>query len=196
MRFLLFDVKPWPDQVDNYLNTAAALRPHLDASGGCEFIDRFRRLEDPAWLLSFQIWINEEALARWRGHTTHHDAQVSGRQSIFEDYRLRVGEVIREETPGQPAWQTQTVKMQSRYVVLTDTLGAGSSSPQFASIYRQGAMLRVNEVQSFAEALDALEECRIGGAVTRAWIGTIDRDYGMFDRAQAPQHYPPVHRRD
>lgn len=194
MRFLLFDVKPWEDQVNQYLSIAASLRPEMDACGGCEFIDRFRRMEDPAWILSFQIWRDEASLVKWRQHATHHHAQVTGREKVFEDYRLRVGEVVRAETPGKPAWQQQTITREGRYVVMTDAQGQLSPAPQFKSLYRDGAMLSVVQVQSFAAALDAMEECRIGGAVTQAWIGVIERDYGMFDRAQAPQHYPPVKR--
>ena len=39
---LLFEVTPREGHVDEYRATAAALRPQLDASGGCLFIDRFR----------------------------------------------------------------------------------------------------------------------------------------------------------
>ncbi|MDQ3261345.1 MAG: antibiotic biosynthesis monooxygenase [Pseudomonadota bacterium] len=190
----MFDVKPWPDRVDQYLGIAAGLRPQLDALGGCEFIDRFSHLEDPAWLLSFQIWRDEASLVRWRQDAQHHEAQVIGRHEVFEDYRIRVGEVVRDETPGKPAFQISNVLRDRPYVVLTESLGAISPPAQFASLYRPGATLRVLEAPSFAAALDAMEECRNGGVVTRAWIAVVERDYGLFQRDQAPQAYPPVTR--
>lgn len=186
MRFLLFDVKPWPERVAQYLGTAAALRPRLDALGGCEFIDRFRRSDDSAWFLSFQIWRDEAALARWRCEPRHREAQAAGRREVFQDYRLRVGEVVREETPGRAALQASSIAPYARYVVLTDAIGNIAPPAQFASIYRDGASLRVQEAASFSAALDALEDCRIGGATVRAWIGVVDRDYGMHERAEAP----------
>lgn len=58
---LLFEIKPKPETFDGYLAIAARLRPELDASGGCLFIDRFRCVREPARILSLQIWRDEAA---------------------------------------------------------------------------------------------------------------------------------------
>ena len=63
---LLFEVKPKPEAFDEYLAIAARLRPSLDKSGGCLFIDRFRCVREPARVLSPQIWRDEAAVIKWR----------------------------------------------------------------------------------------------------------------------------------
>ena len=52
---------------------------------------------------------DEAALTAWRVHAGHHGAQEAGRAQVFEDYRLRVAQVVREESPGKPAWQPKKV---------------------------------------------------------------------------------------
>ena len=44
----------------------------------------------------WSFWRDEEALKRWREHHQHQQAQQKGRGRIFEDYRIRVAEVIRD----------------------------------------------------------------------------------------------------
>ena len=104
---LFFEVTPRPGQYERYLAMAAALKPQMEALGGCLFIDRFRSLQTEGLILSFQIWRDEAALTAWRVHEAHHRTQTAGREEIFSDYRLRVAQVIRSEEPGKPAWQPQ-----------------------------------------------------------------------------------------
>ena len=205
MLALFFEVCPRPGMMQRYLDIAAGLRPQLDASGGCLFIDRFRSLDREGWMLSYQIWRDEAALTAWRVHAGHHGAQECGRGQVFEDYRLRVAQVVREETPGKPAWQPQRlntwndpVAKPPRYMVVTDSTGEApvgtDSGERYESLYRPGRFAQVLSVASLAEALDRTEVCRVGGPVESFRICEIERDYGMFDRAEAPQYYPPAQR--
>lgn len=41
---------------------------------------------------------DEEAVNRWRQQADHRRAQHKGRSEIFQDYRLRVAEVLRDYT--------------------------------------------------------------------------------------------------
>ena len=53
----------------------------------------------PGWVLSHSTWRDEKSVVRWRTEAEHHVVQEKGRYEIFEDYRLRVGEVISDTDP-------------------------------------------------------------------------------------------------
>jgi heme-degrading monooxygenase HmoA len=198
---LLFEVKPAPGKVDAYLAYAASLRDSLNQSGGCDFIDRYRNLADDGWLLSYQLWRDEAAMARWRTHGEHHIAQTAGRQGIFDDYRLRVAQVLRVETPGKPAWQATRLNTYNdpavtppRIISITESdIAAQPNGPawQYESLYRPGQFARVEAHASYASALDASEQCAVNGGTTYR-ICEVQRDYSMRKRREAPTYYPPV----
>ncbi|MGE5336317.1 MAG: antibiotic biosynthesis monooxygenase family protein [Gemmatimonadota bacterium] len=195
---LLFEVTPRPGAQDEYLAIAARLRPALDAIGGCLFIDRFRSLRRPGSLLSFQIWRDEASLVRWRVEGEHHRAQTLGRSRIFSDYRLRIAQVIRDERDDGALWRPQRLSPYNdpaarapRYVAIAESRSAGLShgtaTESFESIYRPGAFAHVFDLMSPDDAtLAAL------GQAQRLRVCEIERDYGMFDRSEAPQFYPPL----
>lgn len=205
MLALFFEVCPRPGRMQAYLDTAARLRPLLEASGGCLFIDRFKSLDRDGWLLSYQVWRDEAAMTAWRVHHGHHGAQQAGRDAIFSDYRLRVAQVVRQETPGKPAWQPQRLNTWNdpatrppRHMVVADSVDAPAGGAEYGeryeSLYRPGRFAQVRAVTSLAEALDLTEVCRIGGNIETFRVCEIERDYGMFERAEAPQYYAPVER--
>jgi heme-degrading monooxygenase HmoA len=194
MRFLLFDVKPWPTAIEQYLGIAASLRPELDASGGCDFIDRFRRVarntSDEGWLLSFQFWASEDAMVRWRGNAIHHEAQQSGRDSVFEDYRLRVGDVI------DPKTMTATEQLGDEIIMMVEsnsaslTIVGAREHHAFESIYRPGEFMHIAAL-SFAQVSRASEALEGENGIRHITLGRVERDYSLFERAQAPQHFAP-----
>jgi len=93
---VIFEVTPKADGKRVYLDMAAELRPQLEAMDGFISIERFQSLADPRKILSLSFWRDEEALKRWRTLPDHRQAQFSGRNATFEDYRLRVAEVLRD----------------------------------------------------------------------------------------------------
>lgn len=207
MLALFFEVCPRPGKMDAYLSTAAAMKPLLEETGGCSFIDRFRSLDRPGWLLSYQIWRDEAAMTRWRVHARHHQAQRAGRDEIFSDYRLRVAQVIREVVPGKPAWEPQRMNTwndptarPARHVAVAGGNGTdwpavrGAAHETYESLYRPGQHARVYATPDLAAALALIEICRDGGPVEYLRICEIERDYGMYDRDEAPQFYPGVSR--
>ena len=202
---LFFEVTPRPGQRERYLAMAAALRPDLDALGGCLFIDRFRSLQSDGLILSFQIWRDEAALTAWRVHETHHHTQAAGRTAVFSDYRLRVAQVIREEEPGKPAWQAQhragwhdAAAKPPRFVVIAESTSASLDVPSgcthetYESLKRSGEFAHLVTAPDYPTALEVTENCRIGAPAYRFRTCEVERDYGMFDRTEAPQYYPPV----
>jgi len=46
--------------------------------------------------LSLSFWENEESVVQWRNIEMHRHAQEAGRNAVFNDYRLRVANVLRD----------------------------------------------------------------------------------------------------
>jgi heme-degrading monooxygenase HmoA len=93
---VIFESWPEDGRLNEYLDTAAALRPMLDTIDGFISIERFESLTDPGKILSLSFWRDEEAIENWRRIESHRGAQSKGRAGIFKDYRLRVTGVIRD----------------------------------------------------------------------------------------------------
>jgi len=58
---------------------------------GLLWLQRYESLTVPGLLLSHQYWADEQALSAWRQNSNHLLSQREGINSIFEDYRIRVG---------------------------------------------------------------------------------------------------------
>jgi heme-degrading monooxygenase HmoA len=93
---VIFEVRPKPDQRERYLEAAARLKPLLAGIDGFISVERFESLTEPGKILSLSIWRDEAAVKRWREVEQHRRTQQAGRNAIFEDYRLRVAEVLRD----------------------------------------------------------------------------------------------------
>ena len=72
--------------------------------------------------------------------------------------------------------------------------GAIDAHETFESINRAGEFAHLFTAPNLPTALEITEHCRIGAPAYRFRVCEVERDYGMFDRAEAPQHYPPVPR--
>jgi len=93
---VIFEVWPDAEQRDNYLTTAASMRPLFENIDGFISVERFESLTEPGKLLSLSIWRDEQAVAAWRAVDAHRAVQVKGRKKMFRNYRLRVAGVIRD----------------------------------------------------------------------------------------------------
>jgi heme-degrading monooxygenase HmoA len=93
---VIFEVLPREGQRQAYLDAAAALKAELLGMDGFLSIERFESLATPGKLLSLSFWRDEEAVRGWRNSERHRLTQEAGRGGIFEDYRLRVAQVLRD----------------------------------------------------------------------------------------------------
>ncbi len=101
MFVVLFQVHPKPEQRERYLELASSLRPELLEIRGFIDNERYASERRDGHVLSLSTWADERALVRWRTHPHHHHVQRQGRDEVFEDYRLRVGEVLSDsDRPG------------------------------------------------------------------------------------------------
>lgn len=181
MLAVLFEVRPKSEGYDAYLSLAANLRPVLDRAPGFLFIDRFRNLRDPAVILSYQHWTDEAALKQWRNVTEHDAAQHAGRGKLFEDYRLRIAEMV-----DAPAFESTSA---APHVVIVASRGAAcdEATDAFESIYNPGRFVSLFDAPDL-RAAQALAENAIApaGTIEDRHVCAIVRDYGMFARDQAP----------
>ena len=116
MYAVIFEVMPRKGRKQDYLDIAAALRPELEKIDGFISVERFASLTNEGKILSLSLWRDEEAVKRWREHARHHLAQARGRTEIFEDYRIKVLQVVRDygmfdraQAPQRAPEETETV---------------------------------------------------------------------------------------
>lgn len=93
---VIFEVWPADGERQTYLHIAASLRPELDEIEGFISIERFESISEPGKMLSLSFWRDEAAVEEWRRREHHRRAQERGRASVFRDYRLRIGSVVRD----------------------------------------------------------------------------------------------------
>ena len=93
---VIFEVIPKAAGKAEYLAIAAKLKKHLTAIPGFISIERFQSLVDPDKILSLSFWQDEEAVSQWRNLEVHRLAQTQGRESLFGDFRIRVGSIDRD----------------------------------------------------------------------------------------------------
>ena len=218
---VIFEVTPRPERFDDYLALAKALRPRLDTIDGFIDIDRFASKRTEGRVLSLSIWRDDKAVTRWRTHAAHHGAQEKGRFEIFADYRLRVGEIFADTAPppGHAVVQHRfdvTETGDAKAVTISEIVdgGAHGGGPDalatelglrpgtpglidheaFESIYVPGKLLLLAGWRD-ADAAEAWSPVRPAAAQPlRHRHVRIVRDYGLFDRREAPQFYPEVKR--
>ena len=218
---VMFEVCPRADRFDSYLKLAAHLKPLLEQSDGFIDNERFASRRRAGWILSLSSWRDEKALVRWRTHAEHHRVQGCGRSEIFDDYRLRVGEIGFDSAaePPVPAVQQRfdetqadavkvvaliemTFASEADRVAGTDRLiaridaGGAAAAPLevdvLHSIYRPGKACLLTGWPDVAQA-QAWEPGRPDAMIDeRRRIVRVIRDYGMRRREEAPQYHPPV----
>ena len=202
-----FEVQIKEGQVDRYLDLAASLKPSLEAMGGCLFIDRFKSLSRKNLLLSYQIWQDEGSMIAWRVDPKHHKVQETVREKVFDDYRIRISQVLHEERPGKSPWRPERLspyndpqRRPPTFVVASESrsrelpVETSWKRDAFESVYRPGIFAHVVDVPSF-EAGAAFGRKLLADSTTEYFrVFEVMRDYGMFDRVEAPQYYPPLSR--
>jgi len=93
---VIFEMEPEKERAQEYFDLAAELRPELEKIDGFISVERFTSMNNEGKYLSVSFWRDENALNQWREHLGHRDAQEKGLNNIFQNYRIRVAEVIRD----------------------------------------------------------------------------------------------------
>ncbi len=213
---VLFEVHPKSAKWNSYLDLAKMLKPELEQIEG--FVDniRYKSLTRNGWILSLSSWKDEKSVVRWRTHSIHHGVQEKGREEVFQDYHLRVGQLT-EDNQIPAGYQLleqrldETEVGEGTSVTLTDADHSGNEAPEEMAAW-MGLITPAKGLMSW-DIYDAvltpgkkiLMACwsdksaadtfgrnseRPSGARFRQV--RVIRDYSMFDRREAPQYYPNV----
>jgi heme-degrading monooxygenase HmoA len=221
MFFVIFEVLPAQGKKDEYLELAKHLKPILEKIDGFVDNERFESKLRPGWVLSHSTWRDEKSVVRWRTEGEHHAIQEKGRFKIFQDYHLRVGDVfadtappkeapIREMrfdetevgiakvatftelTPSKDAAFAAQVNLLPSHLGLDVNAAAVVGYDVYASIYNPGKLALLVSWKD-ATAADAWSPKKLDGIdKLRHRHVRVVRDYGRFDRREAPQFYPDV----
>jgi len=217
----VFEVKPHTTKLDEYLANAKLLRPELERIDGFVDNIRYKSLTRDGWILSLSNWRDEKALVRWRTTAKHHEIQKLGRSEIFEDYHLRVGQLTADtRLPAGCELREQRLDLtevgEGSVITLIDAkrppefketgnpadcseyLGLDPYAADMVSWDIFEAVLTPDDLilliswkdESAALSYEDLMVEAPKDARTRRI--RIIRDYGMFDRREAPQYYPSV----
>jgi heme-degrading monooxygenase HmoA len=218
---VIFLVQPKQERWNDYLELAKYLKPRLEAVDGFIDNERFASKRAQGRLLSLSTWRDEKAVVRWRTQGEHHDVQQKGRFEIFEDYHLRVGEITHDTEPpagltikekrldetavGDAKVATiaeLTPKETCDLAAIADTLPAELGldahrdrlvgTEVFESIYAPGKLLLLGLWRGAGAASRWKPAHPAAAAMVRHRQVRIIRDYGMFDRREAPQYYRAV----
>ena len=211
---VIFEVHPKQEKFGLYLELAKTLRPILEGIEGFIDNERFESADRPGWLLSHSTWRDEKSVVRWRTVGKHHEIQQRGRDEVFQDYHLRVGEVVTDTAP--PAGTAIVEKRLdetevgcAKFVTLTEVQAAPSTTAtaltQWLSVDRDSTDLIDYDVftsisnpgkfallASWRNRASAERFSPPTSAALRNRIVRIVRDYGMFDRRESPQYYPEI----
>ena len=209
---------------DEYLGFAKQLKPLLEAIDGFIDNERFGSRRHEGWVLSLSTWRDEKAVVRWRTVGEHHRIQGEGRDHVFSDYHLSVCEVTADTgpPPGMQVLEQrldETTVSAGKALTITeltppegggtlaahpdlipghvglDTRAAGLVDYDiFESIYNPGKILLLGFWRSAADAAAWTPATFAGVAKMRHRRLRNVRDYGMFERREAPQYYPDAKR--
>jgi heme-degrading monooxygenase HmoA len=221
---VIFEVHPKTEQWDIYLGNAKMLRPELEQVDG--FVDniRYRSLTREGWILSLSGWRDEKSVVRWRTRMRHHEVQEKGRSEILLDYHLRVGQLTQDtrlpegyalheqrldetevgaattvtliDTKRPPEWVKATSPEDvAKWLGLAPNASGLVAWDVFDAVLMPGDIILLMSWRhlSTAEAFEGKVSLQDGARLRRV---RVVRDYGMFDRREAPQYYPAVERSD
>ena len=216
---VVFEVHPKADQWDAYLGYAKMLRPELEQVEG--FIDniRYKSFNREGWVLSLSDWRDEKSVVRWRTQMRHHEVQELGRGEVLLDYHLRVGEII-SDTQVPDGYRLEEQRLDETEVGEGTTLTLVSATrPKewkettnsadcaewlglqplhgFLSWDLFEAVLTPGDIILLTSWKDRAAAAEFEGSVVlpegaRLRTVRVVRDYGMHDRREAPQYFPPV----
>jgi len=218
---VIFEVLPANGKKEDYLELAKHLKPILESIDGFIDNERFESRRRSGWVLSHSTWRDEKSVVRWRTEGEHHTVQEKGRFDIFQDYHLRVGEATFDSAPPKEApilerrfdeTEIGAAKF-ATFTEITPDKGAALAAESdllpahlgldlkdaaaidhdiFSSIYNPGKLALLVSWRD-AQAASVWSPRKVAGIEKlRHRRIRIVRDYGRFDRREAPQFYPDV----
>ncbi len=222
MFVVIFEVQPKRERWDDYLALAKQLRPKLEAIDGFIDNERFASKKTEGRVLSLSTWRDEKSVVRWRTQGDHHGIQGKGRFEIFEDYHLRVGEITSDSATSAATIAQQrfdeTEIGAAKVCTITEVTPTNTGSslvraetltldigldPGADGVLAHDVFESITNPEKLAILISWRDEAAAkqwrpisfdGVGALRHRHARVIRDYGMFERREAPQFYPDVQR--
>lgn len=192
MQSVLFDVLPKAGHVDEYFSMAAHLKSIVEQNPGFISVERFANLQKRDWYLSFSCWKDEESLAQWRCQPDHNGAQVCGRNKVFDDYRLRVSASKEEGQISESPNREQILLLIGRFdevqTILTQVPLRDFANKSYRGVLDPNRGISIIEFSPNTSIDRRLIQLSVADSIKLFWF-MVQRDYGMFDRAEAPAQF-------
>jgi heme-degrading monooxygenase HmoA len=221
---VILEVRPRVDEWHGYLGDAEMLQPELEQVDGFIDNTHYKGLTREGWILSLSGWRDEKSLVRWRTRMDYHEVLERGRNQLLADYHLRVGQLTQDtELPKdcqliEQRFDETEVGEGKAITLITATRPerwAETTNPDdcaeflglnpyadgllaydvFEAVGSPGQLLLLCSWRdnAAAEAFETSIPGPIppGGRLRRI---RIIRDYGMFDRREAPQFFADASR--
>lgn len=189
MYAVFFEMRPHPGHLEHYFEHVAQLRPALVHHTGLAYLERFSSLRESDLILSHQLWESEEAITAWRANENHRSAQAAGRQVHFADYRIRVGGRVLHWQGGPPTTLPAVAAGADSPHILALYGTRPMPAPEiavFKSVSRNERFIGLVTANGFLAAEAILNAQIASPGLEEVAIFCISRDYGQFDRTQAP----------
>jgi heme-degrading monooxygenase HmoA len=220
----IFEILPKRERFEDYLTLAKQLRPLLQNIDGFVDNERFESQTRSGWILSISTWRDEKSVIRWRTTGEHHKIQQKGRFEIFQDYHLRIGDVTADtdapkEAPVKEQRFDETEVSRAKRLTLTeliqeqekpiappaDLLSMLGLSLANSGVVERDVFVSISTPRK-SVVLVAWKDAMAADGWTPVKITNVQklrhrkirviRDYGMFDRREAPQFFPDVQGRE
>jgi heme-degrading monooxygenase HmoA len=173
---VIFEVLPNEGRKDEYLELAKHLKPILEKIDGFVDNERFESQLKPGWVLSHSTWRDEKSVVRWRTEGEHHKVQAT----------------FTEITPKKGAAFAAQPHLLPAHLGLDLTDGAVAEHDVYASIYNPGKLALLTSWKDTGAGKAWSPEKIDGIEMLRHRRIRVVRDYGRFDRREAPQFYRDV----
>ena len=96
MIMVIFEFKVKPGKQEAYFSFAEAMHPEVEKIDGFLGVERFQSCVDSNKFVSVSRWRDEASVAAWREQPDHKKVQERGKNEIFESFKLRVVNLVRE----------------------------------------------------------------------------------------------------
>jgi heme-degrading monooxygenase HmoA len=100
---VIFEFTPIEGHFADYKALAEGLADDVSKAEGFISIERFESISTKGKFVSLSFWRDEDCVRKWRNLQKHREAQKKGRGGIFESYRLRIAQVVRDYTMDERA---------------------------------------------------------------------------------------------
>lgn len=98
---VIFESWPRAGQGERYLEFGRRMGELVRGFDGFISIERFESVTEPGKFVALSFWRDEASVAAFRNLSIHRAVQARSRSEVFDHYRLRVAEVLRDYTESE-----------------------------------------------------------------------------------------------